>query len=165
MTVSLSLAESFPPAAHLPPWERGLPPPSITQISKSRLQIIQSLTLQDGQNDIRNLVVSDDGWLYAHTNTAPTQIIKIATVHMQVSKSIRLLDGEDHAIAGSLGVDGKFLFVGTSTTPAKIIKIRTSSMARAGETDLSVDQGIISELVADWEYVFAACHTSPGTII
>jgi hypothetical protein len=143
-------------------------PGKVLKLRKSDMSLVGSLTLQSGEDDVRQLesdpTDADDLYIYANTNTVPGKIIKIRKADMQVESSLELSAGADRPLAG-IELDPTFLYVATNTSPGKLVKINKVTMTEVASLTLNQGEDMISGLESDRQYLFAACYTSPGVIV
>ena len=104
---------------------------------------VSRITLNRGQDSVGALVVSSH-YLYAVTQTDPSQIIKIDLWGIESARSITLNPGENRVRSAFLDPLKQVLYLGTDTSPGKVVKVDLATFTRKSVLTLNEGESYLS---------------------
>ncbi len=146
-------------------------PAKIVKVQMGSMAIIDSLTLQTGEDGIQTAVIdNDEGFVYFGTNTSPGKIIKVRMSDLSRIAVITLDSGEDKLNGAVIDDTGSthYAYFATYTAPMQVVKVNLNSFSvvdtltmQSGE-DRNYGAAVIDPTNG---YAYFGTYTAPGKIV
>lgn len=138
-------------------------PGTIFKVRISDFSKVGTLTLGSGENNLRSMVVDEEGvYLYTAHLLSPARIVKVNLSTFARQSALTLDTGENQAVTAI--IKGTYLYVGLNTSPGKIVKIDLNTFTKTATLTLAVGENIVTCFEICGNYLYAGLGTYPAKI-
>ncbi len=147
-------------------------PASIIKIRLSDFTRVDTITLQDGEDDLTSAVIDPrgEGYAYFGTDTQPGIVVKIRLSDFRRIGAITLGSSERNLMSAVINLSeqgNNFAYFGTDTTPGRVIQINLDTFTHE-ETIIMPDssEGRFRTAVADFNsgYAYFGSYLAPASV-